>query len=556
MSDDNELLPLSAFPKEGLWRIDYLGSLYKNQNMPSNPFIELEISRCHYRPNRNSYSVQIIDESSKKKVRVGASYLHHLEIGSIIKDQKFYQPPVSSKRIFTLDINSNTSTISAGSEITKGRYYIPPYLYRLPYSQQSKLIKVTATDDTTVLIPMLELIRFYFSSSSYMNRCLFSDEIKSKTAGIDWEKSSYLPEENIFHAFASQGANLMDVWMASRMACSKEAFSSAVRVYNSLMISHTNSDLLLPETTFPFKGRTTLITRGVNLQNGHYLALNLVQCSHSFPFDNITITWPTDGPEDEEGKGTKPYNPRRKKRGGKRQGNTNDNEEPDNDFLKSQILLFQDRFTHIRGKKPENKKKEATKYYYDGNKPPKKGEAKKGESSGKGTSGKSQNAPVDSKTSPPEITIRLNQIIEAVKISAQKFSFTANAIPVAGCKSFTIHNEYFNLFPSDNFWANNRQFVIFECNYKGKVVYLTEIQRRQVSDKMPMIIFYNQSYSYIDHIDLTSLFRELGFARMTRWHDIINRQYAYVRGLHTKKALESPQTLAERIFKKVREAAG
>jgi hypothetical protein len=145
---------------------------------------------------------------------------------------------------------------------------------------------VNLPDGNRLIIPCMELIRFYFGSSSNLLSKLFLPPLNRKslysTASFD-ARSKYL-----FLQLAEKisGASAADI---GRLHLSPLAWRAAAVVGASLLKASVAQQPIYPQALFPFEGETTLVAAGKWLSFAGrpcttFLVYNLRSCAHPFPF--------------------------------------------------------------------------------------------------------------------------------------------------------------------------------------------------------------------------------------------------------------------------------
>ena len=149
---------------------------------------------------------------------------------------------------------------------------------------------VVLPDSTRLIIPCLELIRFYFGSSGNLVQRLFTTPLVTNSL---WAKKRYDEEKRHLHlvlADRMSGASAADI---GRIAASKHAKRSAGSIFNSCQKASTQRECVHPYTGFPFEGKTDLLVNGIWLPFGDkaeatFVVYRLRSCSYPFPFQSLS----------------------------------------------------------------------------------------------------------------------------------------------------------------------------------------------------------------------------------------------------------------------------
>lgn len=224
-------------------------------------------------------------------VAVGTMTL--LRIGDLWKGRRlFYRPALEFETFKAVDIAPRTvKEVQAGAKLEDGQHMLPfsehPWHAKCT---QSFCSRVTLHDGRLLVIPAIELIRFYFGSSSTLLRALFRTDLKRE---LLYELVKVLPSTR--HMFLKlvvgmQGSSASDI---ARIAGDPNAWSAALHVGMSCLQSSIRREVAYPAAKFPFRGRTDLqvhgqwLSRGSNAR-GIFIVNRIASCSHPFPFQKLT----------------------------------------------------------------------------------------------------------------------------------------------------------------------------------------------------------------------------------------------------------------------------
>jgi hypothetical protein len=155
---------------------------------------------------------------------------------------------------------------------------------------QSYCVVVAMADGRRLLVPCLELIRFYFGSSSNFLQRLFTYPL---TAAALWTSKRFNQANRHLHlvlASRLSGASAADI---GRIAESQFAWRSAAGIHASCQKASVQRHPAYPYTGFPFEGATNLVASGTWLPFGDqecatFLAYRLHSCSYPFPFKSLS----------------------------------------------------------------------------------------------------------------------------------------------------------------------------------------------------------------------------------------------------------------------------
>ena len=163
-----------------------------------------------------------------------------------------------------------------------------------------------AVNDATRLFPtaehalvlfdrlVMELIRFYFGSSSQLLQRLWSGPI---TPEKFWSLKQYEPETGHLHLKLADGISKASAADIGRMALSEYAWKKADSLYRYCAQEAADGlpgkSRIYPIMGFPFQGRTSLTAVGTWLPylgrpRSLFVVSHLRQCTHPFPFRSLS----------------------------------------------------------------------------------------------------------------------------------------------------------------------------------------------------------------------------------------------------------------------------
>jgi hypothetical protein len=240
-------------------------------------------------------SQRIRSDRLRAEATVAASFLPIIRIGDIWSGGVRVGPEVTSTRETFAGLSISRSTVEVcpigvplGSD--GSRSYALPFEafdgHRSHTGAQCARVKVS--DDVILIIPCMELIRFYFGTDGrFVSRLLSGaqalDNVFTKPKiGFTTGAASIELGEDIHGSAAPTVA---------RIAFDPRADLAARMILNSGVLASVNRQPYYPRTSFPFEGITDLTADGVWIGTGApnvFLAERLVQCTHAFPFSRLT----------------------------------------------------------------------------------------------------------------------------------------------------------------------------------------------------------------------------------------------------------------------------
>lgn len=294
-----EELRVAAFPNDDrLRRISWFGQVRyadraKKINQPSVLVYLSEMlgSAVRSNPDRPVGGNVPIPRPSTHWVSVGTLTL--LRIGDLWQGQRlFHRPKLQVETFESTDINDSTvHLVKAGTRLPDGNYLLP--LEEHPWHREntrSNCTMVTLANGRILVIPAMELIRFYFGSSAPLIAALFKPPL---------ERNCLFNRVNVTHrtghmfldlAVGMPRASSEDI---ARIAGNPHAWTAARHVGDSCMAASIQGEDVHPKARFPLRGRTDLKTHGQWFSRGDmprmiFLVNRIVACSHPFPFKSLT----------------------------------------------------------------------------------------------------------------------------------------------------------------------------------------------------------------------------------------------------------------------------
>ena len=296
--DQQPVIEIAEFPHDNkLWRIDGLGKIFSQLKNNNNLFIEVYLRPVNFHDN-SVYNFARFDSSGReipeynqlKKIPVNIGLLPILRVGSLwIKGKLQNNNAVTDiATLKNIEINANTV------EIINSNYKIK-YLDSSGREHECKLLlqKNFATDAKVpfscfkiqnenykngIIIPVIEIIRFYYACSTRLAHLTFSnpEEITKISYAIDNETDKVvikLPQQ-----YTDQEAFIL-----ARILTSDIALSGFFQIKNSLIkIGVNEQPTTLLSTNFPFINSTNLMVRGIKIVD-RFLVTEICSCSAPFP---------------------------------------------------------------------------------------------------------------------------------------------------------------------------------------------------------------------------------------------------------------------------------
>jgi hypothetical protein len=288
------------------WRVDWLGSVSRRRETVFQHQVEVFLS-----PLQGAYKGPVTDPDAatlfqQRSVFIGVGYLPILYIGATFRDGKpVGQRPERFRRInIEQALDPSTSRyLSFDSQISRGGMQapLPPAVYpsefnlgRLawPLMRNSRMLAlgdVNLVDPYYVLIPCIEVIRFFFCTSSLLATHLFSNAWSS----LLWEAGSStenLPQDVTVGTHTVKGLQAVDGRHLAFMLTSEKTLRAVRMVHQALqMTSSAAATAIDLECPFPFDEHTHIEAEVVEIATKtplkkRYLVTRLHRCERPIPF--------------------------------------------------------------------------------------------------------------------------------------------------------------------------------------------------------------------------------------------------------------------------------
>lgn len=377
---------IKEFPTDGkFWRVDWKGAVLPNPSITTEPFFQVVISpffdNPYGMPEDKRASVSNTDVERQQVINIGIGQLPLIPTGSIWKNG-ICQDILSGKHeaISNLLISPETTQVITAIHKENGKNIIPYNAYRIGKAgAASKLIAIERNGDPFgLLIPVMELVRFYYAVSTNLAHALFSGSFQHNPDSIiNVSRTYYRLEDDRFFLGLRQHVTDEEGWVIARILHSKEAFLACFRIHSAVLKNAINHHFVHIESGFPFTGKTNLEAkvkwiRQSNDTPWRCLVLSLEHCSAPLPYSELTVIRDNDGntansdtdlPEEEK----KPYS-RKTGTNEKRAKDLPLQSESDTNANLSNVVLIvpSSRFGALKGRKPDKPKKDECEYHNTG----------------------------------------------------------------------------------------------------------------------------------------------------------------------------------------------
>lgn len=300
---------IKEFPMDGkFWRVDWRGAVLPNPDITTEPFFQVVTSpffdNPSWMPGDKRASVSQTDVEQQKTINIGIGQLPLISTGSIWKDG-ICQNFLSGKHeaFSNLIISPKTTQIITATHKENGKNIIPYNAYRIGKAGAgSKLIAVERNGDPfSILIPVMELVRFYYAISTNLSHALFSGAFKNNPDSIiNVSRTYYRTEDDRFFLGLRQHVTDEEGWIIARILHSKEAFLACGKIHDAVLKNAINHNYVHIESDFPFTGLTNLEAKVKWIRQSddspwRCLVLSLERCSAPLPYSELTVIRDNDG---------------------------------------------------------------------------------------------------------------------------------------------------------------------------------------------------------------------------------------------------------------------
>lgn len=275
---------------DGAYRIDWFGQIFRGTASG----VAVVLSRWRVDPDTGEVGS---DPSARTSVIIPVAFLRMFRIGDIWERGRFTgRSDVRKKETFGLAIGPDSVKVRPAGAPLEGDLRWP--VFPLPFAEfdghrehtQAFCASIHLADDATLVIPCMELVRFYFGASGAFLKRLFSGAfaLDNLCTGVRFNPGT--GAANIDLANDLPGAAAATV---ARIALDRQARSAAAWIVNSSVAASANGARYYPKTTVPFLGETELTVLGRWLDtSGHrvFLAEQVSRCTHPFPFGSLYYT--------------------------------------------------------------------------------------------------------------------------------------------------------------------------------------------------------------------------------------------------------------------------
>jgi hypothetical protein len=295
-----EPLNIAAFPDDdAYWRVDWFGEIaypdrYTRRKHPSILIYLSKITESNFSADPEVLLQPHSTAPAKSQIRIWVSIgtLMVLRIGDVWHRKKLFLSPEYNREYFKkLWVGSTTTSfIKAGLNPEKTGFLIP--IQEHPWhmnATHSYCLMANLPDGRRLIVPCVELIRFYFGSSSSLLQQIFSTQLRRENL---YSEDRYDHKSGLLSfklSFGMSGRSASDI---GRIHLDAVAWRAAAMVSVSMLKAQSTGEPAFIQSIFPFKGETFLDVSGKWLShqgepNQTFLVYGINSCSHAFPFKSL-----------------------------------------------------------------------------------------------------------------------------------------------------------------------------------------------------------------------------------------------------------------------------
>lgn len=286
-----------SMPSDGrIWRIDWFGECAYPGSVRryAQPSIKVAISPLRSSEGNSDHLLlsDCTELEEQREFWAPIAALPMLAIGDLWQNgQLLTSPGYQTEAFIALTVTPET-TIFVKAGLPLDERYLLPWSHH-PWHRghtNSYCVAVALDKQRRLLVPCVELIRFYFGSSSVFLQRLFTGPFESEKF---WTQQNFNASTKHLHLTLAKGLSGLSAPDIGRIAQSKTAMRSAAGIYASCLRAIAENRLIYPYTSFPFQGTTDLVVSGRWLpfgeqENATFLVYRLRSCSHPFPFRSLS----------------------------------------------------------------------------------------------------------------------------------------------------------------------------------------------------------------------------------------------------------------------------
>ena len=257
---------ITAFPDDShYWRLDWFGEIAfpdrgSRRMQPSVLVYLSKVTDLSFKDDPSvllsPQSTALVKDQTRRWVSVGTLVI--LKVGDIWHNQSLYlSPDYESETFSRIKISGEfVDLVKAGLSPDETDFLIP--LVEHPWhmqATQSYCRMLTLKDERRVIVPCIELIRFYFGSSSSLLTKLFVPPMQKNAL---FQDNTFQPKSGHLSIELGEGISGSSAAAIGRMCLAESAWQAAVSVGTSMLDAAKEKRPIYPKGNFPFEGTTEL----------------------------------------------------------------------------------------------------------------------------------------------------------------------------------------------------------------------------------------------------------------------------------------------------------
>ena len=271
------------FPQDNkLWRIQWIDGVRINVSDYSNPLILVVL--VEYQHSMNGKFDKL---PSMQKRYIGVGRFPQLTIGSVWLNGEKVERPEYARESISVSIDGRR--IDAGfSENIGGtdHYLLPPYKFAIPDIKTfgQSLCCLLLDNGIEYVLPNPEIARFYFATSSYTARLLFTCRMGDALDRLIYRQDSDLQSSDKFFVL-NKNALDVDIKPISLIATSQQARNSANYLFDGLRKHGYNNGISHIRTFLPVKSSQSfqMEVEGIWLKSNRFLVFRILSSKVPYP---------------------------------------------------------------------------------------------------------------------------------------------------------------------------------------------------------------------------------------------------------------------------------
>lgn len=287
------------------YRLDYVGAVHRH----SDPSLDLNNLSVHFTPllpdfprSNKIFNSPYVDKSQKKvNQQFNVGDLLKLKAGSVWKDGVcVWEPNQGDAEIIGLDLAKTPVTYKRLNELSLDGHAVPYYGTDMNIWVACVEYK---GDPEGIVVPAMELIRFYFANSSKFTHAIFNRGAHDLNTLVNVNECHYFDSVKLARIMLRKDYRDDDGPIIARMFRDDNALKAARIVWDSIYQTHTQRPdyfFFYPKAYFPFVGTTELSCFSKSVKNAnanadgskrwHKFVHTILGCTAPFGFDVLSLT--------------------------------------------------------------------------------------------------------------------------------------------------------------------------------------------------------------------------------------------------------------------------